>query len=80
MASLAALLNPLVSARAQVPKPRKPRTISPPCPHCGEAHSIKRVDHCLGCGVQRGDPVIIKPVLAEPEPAPRQPGRGGGVF
>jgi uncharacterized protein (DUF736 family) len=68
--SLAAMLDPWARFRPATPKQRKPRTITPPCPSCGEVHAITRIDYCgsvadPGCGAQVGEPTIIEPKTAE---------------
>jgi hypothetical protein len=68
--SLAAMLDPWATFRPAEPKQRKPRTITPPCPQCGEVHAITRIDYCgsvddPGCGAQIGEPTIIEPKTAE---------------
>jgi hypothetical protein len=69
--SLAAALQPWTTYRLDQPKIRKPRTITPPCPSCGEVHPITQVDYCGGCGA-KVDERTIAPVLddADPEPEP----------
>jgi hypothetical protein len=61
--SLAAMLEPWATFRPTEPKQRKPRTLTPPCPNCGEVHPIKRYDYCEGCGALTTDgPVTIQPI------------------
>jgi hypothetical protein len=49
-ASFAELIDPWARYRLTEPKTRKPRTATPPCPHCGEVHPIRQRDYCEGCG------------------------------
>jgi hypothetical protein len=67
--SLAAALNPWTTYRLNEPKTRKPRTITPPCPECGEVHPIKRNDFCMGCGAILDERIIEPEVEAAPESA-----------
>jgi hypothetical protein len=62
--SLAAMLNPWATFRPETPKQRKPRTLTPPCPHCGEVHPITQIDYCQGCSAER-DRRTIEPITAE---------------
>jgi hypothetical protein len=61
VASFAEMIDPWAHYRPTEPKLRKPRTILKTCPECGEAHPVKRVDYCMGCGAQMGEPRIIAP-------------------
>jgi hypothetical protein len=65
--SLAAALKPWTTYRLNEPKTRKLRTISPPCPECGEIHPIKRQDMCMGCGALLAEKIIEPEVEPEPD-------------
>jgi hypothetical protein len=67
--SFADLLNPWAKWRPDQPKTRKLRE-SHACPACGEVHPIKRIDYCMGCGTQVGEPKTITP---EPPPTEHVP-------
>jgi hypothetical protein len=64
VASIADALKPVTTYRLDAPKPRKPRTITPPCPECGEVHPTRQVDYCAGCGAKL-DERTIEPKTAE---------------
>lgn len=68
-ASIAAALQPWATYRPPEPKTRKPRTASPPCPHCGEVHPVIRLDACAGCGSVLDEFVINPASSSTPAPA-----------
>jgi hypothetical protein len=68
VASIADVLQPVKTYRRDTPKLRKPRTVTPPCPHCGEVHPTKQVDYCGGCGGKLDEREI--PVKTAEECAP----------
>jgi Domain of unknown function (DUF3854) len=63
-ASLAALIDPWARYRLTAPKLRKPRAITPECPHCGEVHPTRQVDYCAGCGAAMRERTIA-PIFAD---------------
>ncbi len=66
-ASPAAFLGPAATWNTDQPKERKPRTLTPRCPHCGEVHNIVRKDYCHGCGSERASTMVR---AATPPPTP----------
>lgn len=75
VASLADFLNPWIATKT--PKERKPRTLTPPCPNCGEVHAETHIAYCDGCGAEKRRRTVepetgdtLSPVKTPSLPAP----------
>ncbi len=75
--SIAAALSPWATYHPAEPITRKPRTTTPPCPHCGEVHPIVRRDACAGCGAVISEkmltPEFASDQISEAKTTPMKP-------